>query len=187
MDTLFALTLLAVGIALLIGLATRSNREPPLAGGGSELVRLTAGPVRKVLDGDTLIVQAGWARVTIRLEGIDCPEFDQPWGDVAKYGLIKLVGGRTVHYEIHGVDRYQRTLATLYVWDREESVWLNVNLRMVMLGHAWISPSLPRHLPASRKKELLAVSRWARRKRVGLWNDPAAVPPWQWRNGERVQ
>ncbi len=186
MEAWLALTLLAVGIALLVGMASRSDREARPAGRGDGLVRLTAGPVRKVLDGDTIIVQAGWDRVTIRLDGIDCPEVDQPWGDTAKYGLIKLVGGRTVHYESHGIDRYQRTLATLYVWDREESVWLNVNLRMVMLGHAWVSPVLTKNLPASRKKELQAVSRWARRKRVGLWKHPSPVPPWQWRNGERA-
>ncbi len=186
METWLALTLLVLGILLLIGLASRAAREPVPAGRGGEFVRLKAGPVRDVIDGDTVVVQSGWDRVTIRLDGIDCPEFDQPWGDIAKQGLIKLVGGRTVHYESHGIDRYQRTLATLYVWDREESVWLNVNLRMVMLGHAWISPALPKHLPASRKKELQAVSRWARRKRVGLWKHPSPVPPWQWRNGERA-
>jgi endonuclease YncB( thermonuclease family) len=187
METWLALTLLTLGIALLVGLTSRLAREAAPAGRGNDLVRLTAGPVRKVLDGDTLIVQAGWDRVTLRLDGIDCPEFDQPWGDIAKHGLIKLVGGRTVHYETHGVDRYKRTLATLYVWDREESVWLNVNLRMVMLGHAWVSPAMLEHLPAARRKEMLAVSRWARRKRVGLWNNPAPVPPWQWRNGDRAQ
>ncbi len=187
METWLALTILAIGTVLLAGLASRSNRDGRPAARDSELVRLTAGPVRKVLDGDTVIVQTGWDRVTLRLEGIDCPEFDQPWGDTAKFGLIKLIGGRTVHFETHGIDQYRRTLATLYVWDREESVWLNVNLRMVMLGHAWVSPVLIKNLPATRKQELLAVSRWARRKRVGLWKTAGPVPPWQWRKGERSQ
>lgn len=186
METWLALTLLAIVIVLLLGMASRSSQETGPASRDTDLVRLVAGPVRKVLDGDTLIVQSGRDRVTLRLNGIDCPEVDQPWGDTAKYGLIKLVGGRTVHYERHGVDRYERTLATLYVWDRDESVWLNVNLRMVMLGHAWVSPPLLEHLPTTRRKEMLAVSRWARRKRVGLWNDPSPVPPWQWRSGGRA-
>ena len=187
MEAWLALTVLAIGIVLIVGLASRSAPTAPPTRNGGDLVRLTAGPVRHVIDGDTLIVQAGWERVTIRLDGIDCPESDQPWGDTAKHGLIKLVGGRTVHYEHHGTDRYDRTLATLYVWDRKESVWLNVNLRMVMLGHAWVSPALLEHLRAARRKEMLAVSRWARRKRVGLWNNPSPVPPWQWRNGDRAQ
>ncbi len=185
MEAWLALTLLAVGLVLIVGIALRSERETPSSGRGDGLVRLTAGPVREVLDGDTVIVQVGWDRVTIRLDGVDCPESEQPWGLSAKYGLIKLVGGRTVHFESHGIDRHERTLATLYVWDREESVWLNVNLRMVMLGHAWVSPVLTENLPASRTKELEAVCRWARRNRVGLWSDPAPVPPWQWRKGER--
>ena len=187
METWLALTLLAVGIALIAGLATRSGQATAPSGRGRELVRLDAGPVQKVLDGDTLVVKAGWDRVMIRLDGIDCPEFDQPWGDTAKFGLIKLVGGRTVHYQVHGLDRYKRTLATVYVWDRDESVWLNVNLRMVMLGHAWVSSASLDHLPSARQKELKAVSRWARRNRVGLWRAAAPVPPWQWRNGNRGQ
>lgn len=187
MEAWLALTLVVTGVVLLVGLTTRSTKNTTPTARSAELMRLTAGPVRKVLDGDTLIVQAGWDRVTLRLEGIDCPEFDQPWGDTARFGLIKLVGGRTVHFETHGVDRYQRTLATVYVWDRDESVWLNVNLRMVMLGHAWVSPGLPGNLPATRRNELLAVSRWARRKQVGLWKTAAPVPPWQWRNGVRTQ
>ena len=187
METWLALTLLVVGILLLFGFAPRPTRDAAPRTRGDESGRLNAGPVRSVIDGDTIVVQSGWSPETLRLDGIDCPEFDQPWGDCARDGLIKLVGGRTVHYQRHGVDRYGRTLAALYVWDREESVWLNVNLRMVMLGHAWISPTLPKHLPASRKKEFLAVSRWARRKRVGLWNSASPVPPWQWRSGERAQ
>ena len=187
METWLALTLLALGILLFIGLTAQLGRETVPASRARDCVQLNAGPVRSVIDGDTVVVQSGWNPETLRLDGIDCPEYDQPWGDTARHGLIKLIGGRTVHFERHGVDAYERTLATLYVWERKESVWLNVNLRMVMLGHAWVSQPLLQHLPATRRKEMLAVSRWARRKRVGLWKHSSPVPPWQWRNGERVQ
>src|SRR5262245_28413219 len=68
-----------------------------------------------VMDGDTLIVAKGWSQIMIRLDSIDCPEDGQHWGDIAAYGLIKLVGGRRVVLEEHGLDFHGRTLATIYV------------------------------------------------------------------------
>lgn len=47
-----------------------------------------------IIDGDTVIVAKGWSQIKIRLDSIDCPEDGQYWGDTAKYGLIKLIGGR---------------------------------------------------------------------------------------------
>ena len=69
--------------------------------------------IEHIIDGDTVIVVKNWNKIKIRLDSIDCPEEGQHWGDTAKYGLIKLTGGRKVRLEEHGIDRYERTLATL--------------------------------------------------------------------------
>ncbi|MFN3464024.1 MAG: thermonuclease family protein [Terricaulis sp.] len=142
----------------------------------------TQAKVMKVCDGDTVIVAKGWSRVKIRLDSIDCPEDGQDWGDNAKYGLIKLIGGRTVHLEQYGVDAYGRTLATLYVRRPESGEWQNVNERMVMLGHAWVMRAYYDHLPPDRQQKLNKLEAWARSKKVGLWSAPNPKPPWQWRN-----
>jgi len=71
--------------------------------------------VAHVIDGDTIIAENMWGKIKIRLDAIDCPENDQHWGDVAKYGLIKLVGGKSINIEDHGKDRYGRTLATIFI------------------------------------------------------------------------
>lgn len=139
--------------------------------------------VKWVVDGDTVIVKQGWHQITIRLAAIDCPENGQPWGDTAKYGLIKLIGRESVHLEEYGQDHYGRTLATLYVWHRQKNEWLNVNERMVMLGHAWVTHRLNDHLPPDRQNKLVRLERWARSKHVGLWGTENPVPPWMWRNG----
>ncbi len=145
------------------------------------------GRVRHVIDGDTVIVRRGWGEVRIRLDGIDCPEDGQPWGDIATRGLIKQIGGREVRVEEHGTDRYDRVLATLYVRDRDSGEWRNVNERMVMLGHAWVLRGWLDHLPRSRREQLLRLEGWARRKGVGLWRQPNPVPPWRWRRGDGVR
>ena len=119
--------------------------------------------------------------IRIRLDAIDCPEDGQHWGDTAKYGLIKLIGGRDVRLEEYGQDRYERTLATIFVQHEYESEWINVNERMVTLGHAWVMRMFYDHLPKDRQDKLNRLERWARSKKVGLWQTPDPIPPWKWR------
>ena len=138
--------------------------------------------VRYIIDGDTVIVSKSRREMRIRLYAIDCPEDGQHWGNIAKAGLIKLIGGRDVLIEKHGVDKHGRTLATIYVQGEHRSDWVNVNERMVMLGHAWVMRKCYGHLPTVRQNQLNRLERWARSKRVGLWNTNNPIPPWRWRN-----
>ena len=118
--------------------------------------------------------------IKVRLDSIDCPEDGQHWGDVAKYGLIKLIGGRQVKLEEHGYDSHRRMLATIYAYQKPNN-WLNVNERMVTLGHAWVMRRFYDHLPQDRKNKLNRLEGWAKSKGVGLWKQPDPIPPWQWR------
>jgi micrococcal nuclease len=150
----------------------------------------TVGELRKVnvqhvIDGDTVVVSVFCSEIRVRLYGIDCPEDGQPWGNIATAGLIKMIGGRTVHMETHGLDQYDRTLATIYVKRNHDSEWINVNERMVMLGHAWVMRKYYENLPIKRQNQLNRLERWARSKRVGLWKTDNPIPPWQWRQSRR--
>jgi micrococcal nuclease len=156
-----------------------SHTVPPQEGRATELQRVE---VRHVVDGDTVIVFDSWNESWIRLDAIDCPEEEQPWGSTAKAGLIKLIGGRHVHIETHGVDIHGRKLATIYLQHGRGSEWINVNERMVMLGHAWVMRKYYNHLPRSRQRQLIKLESWARSKRVGLWKTNNPIPPWLWRN-----
>jgi endonuclease YncB( thermonuclease family) len=137
--------------------------------------------VQHVIDGDTVIVATFWQEIRIRLASIDCPEGDQDWGDIAKYGLIKLIGGRKIFFEEHCQDQYGRTVATIYVQSDDEAELMNVNARMVTLGHAWVRRDFDGNLSKERQDELYRLQRWARTKKVGLWNSANPVPPWKWR------
>lgn len=139
--------------------------------------------VQHVVDGDTVIVSGSWWSETwIRLAHIDCPEDGQEWGNIATAGLIKMIGGRHVYLETHGIDVHGRTLATIYV--RSDGQLVNVNERMVMLGHAWVARQWYRDLPERRKQQFDRLERWAKSKRVGLWRTSNPIPPWEWRNGK---
>jgi micrococcal nuclease len=133
------------------------------------------------VDGDTVLITKGSGEVVVRLDSIDCPEGGQDWGDNAKDGLVKLVGGQRVQVEEHGIDDYGRTLATLYIRHSNGQDWQCVNERMVTLGHAWVMRRYYDHLPPDRQDKLNKLEAWAKSKNVGLWSTPNPIPPWQWR------
>lgn len=164
-------------------LETQPAKKQALGGAeiGAIISSLPRARVVEVLDGDTVIVSRAWREEKVRLDSIDCPEDGQHWGDIAAYGLIKLIGGREVRLEEHGFDIYGRTLATLYVWDERNGLWRNVNERMVTLGHAWVMRRFYDHLPRDRQHKLNRLEAWAKSKKVGLWKTPNPIPPWKWR------
>jgi endonuclease YncB( thermonuclease family) len=142
--------------------------------------------VVRVIDGDTVIVSSSWRETKIRLDSIDCPEDGQPWGNIATSGLIKLIGGKKVRIQAHGVDHYGRQIATIYVQEKPGADWINVNEKMVVKGHAWVMRKYYKHLPKNRRDKLNHLEKWAKSKRVGLWRTSNPVPPWLWRNNQRV-
>ncbi len=174
-------TVLVFGAVILIAVFSNSNDDTAGSGRQHQDDKLRSARVHRVIDGDTVIVATDWRMLTLRLEAIDCPEHGQHWGDIARFGLAKLIGGRRIRFEDHGFDRYGRTLATVYVRQHGGDRWTNVNLRMLALGHAWVSRNLYSHLPSHRRKELSRVERWARSRHVGLWRAASPTPPWQWR------
>jgi micrococcal nuclease len=75
------------------------------------------GPVVSVLDGDTLEVLHHQHPERIRLSGIDCPEKGQAYGKRAKQATSELVFGKDVTLQTHGLDKYGRTLADVFLSD----------------------------------------------------------------------
>ena len=131
-----------------------------------------------VADGDTVTVldPARRTQIKVRLTEIDTPERGQPWGSRARQALADKVFRRQVRVASQGEDRYGRTLARLFVGNRD------INREMVREGHAWV------YRRYSSDAWLLEDERVAREGRRGLWSLPVAgrVPPWEWRRGARV-
>jgi endonuclease YncB( thermonuclease family) len=147
----------------------------------ASLLGLGAGPTETlhvrvvgVHDGDTLTALTDDKReLKVRLHGIDAPELGQPFGQASKRALSDLVFGKTVTLHTTGTDRYKRTLARVTVDDIE------VDALMIVTGHAW------HYSRYDHTATLEAAERNARAARRGLWADGDAVPPWEWRKGEK--
>jgi micrococcal nuclease len=124
-------------------------------------------PVISVLDGDTIEVLHNHHPERIRLNGIDCPEKGQAYGNNAKHAASELVFGKEVTLQTYGLDKYGRTLADVRLSDGT-----NVNHTLVKDGWCWW---YRKHAPADTVLERLENE--AREAKKGLWVDPAPVPP----------
>jgi len=128
--------------------------------------------VETVHDGDTVTCLDEQGRPQkIRLQGIDAPEYGQPYGDAARRALAgKLAGGR-VRVEGAARDQHGRLLGTLWIEERD------INRELVAEGWAWAFGGF------APDEELVAAEAAARRQRLGLWADERPVEPRQWRDG----
>ena len=89
----------------------------------------------------------------IRLQGINAPELDEPYGKQAKWALHKLVKGQTITAQPNGEKSYDRIVAKCFLEDGRD-----LAAEMVKMELALDLPNYPdadyKHLetPASRKK-----------------------------------
>ncbi|MEM8594396.1 MAG: thermonuclease family protein [Pseudomonadota bacterium] len=131
-----------------------------------------------VIDGDSVKVLYEGRDYTLRLQGIDAPELDQPMGDEAHERLNAWVAYRRVTIQVLAQDRYKRWLVRMTHAERD------VNLAMVEAGLAWCYVShTQKHSAFSQACERAEDS--ARSDRLGLWADEQPMKPSQWRKTQR--
>jgi endonuclease YncB( thermonuclease family) len=135
------------------------------------------GRVTRVLDGDSFRVMQGGTTATIRLYGIDCPEYDQRSGQEAKALTKALVQGKIVSIEPMDTDRYGRIVALV------QSRGRLVNGELVRNGLAWVYPRYCLAQPICR--DLGHLERDARNQGLELWQEEKPVPPWLWKRRTR--
>ena len=108
--------------------------------------------------------------IRLRLNGIDTPERGQPFGNNAKDYLSQTIGGKMVRLTTYETDRYDRTIADVYLGDNTF-----INRELVKRGLAW------HYKEYSDDPRLAENEREARLQKLGLWSDSRHVAPWDWR------
>ena len=146
--------------------------------GGASGPRLGAGEavVKRVVDGDTIVVHVGGRDERVRLIGVDTPETVDPRKPVQCYGKEAsdhtkglLPAGTAVRLErdAEARDRYDRLLAYVY----RESDGLFVNLELARDGYALLLTIPPNVTYVDQLRAAVADARHAGR---GLWSSCAA-------------
>jgi len=133
-----------------------------------------SGKVVGVKDGDTIEMMINNKRVVVRLEGIDCPEKGQAFGNKAKSFTSDLVFGKEVSVNITSYDRFKRAIAVVYMSGNKV-----LNEELLKAGMAW-------HFKKYNQDAVWArLETKARKSKIGLWSDPNPVPPWEFRKSRR--
>lgn len=127
-----------------------------------------------VYSGDSIVVSmSDGKQLKVRMEGIDCPELDQLYGDSAKLATVGLCFKKNVRIDKVGLDTYGRTLAFVYIGD------LCLNKELLRLGMAW------HYKQYSNDPELAKLEDEARLNKVGLWSQTNPQAPWDFRHDKK--
>lgn len=133
------------------------------------------GKVVKIKDGDTFVLLlADKSEVTVRLAYIDCPEKGQSYYQKAKDYTSTMIFGSNIKCLLLKKEKYQRFLGVAYLPDDSQ-----LNEILVRQGWAWDYKAYSAHT----RMQLLEQK--AREERLGLWQDAAPQPPWEFRKKRR--
>lgn len=124
--------------------------------------------LKKVIDGDTVIILDQGKTYRLRLLDIDAPESQQTYGKQSKRHLMALCDGK-ITVQARGIDSYGRTLGHLYCNHIDASKY------QVAQGMAWFNRRY------SSRTELASLQQQAQQHTLGLWQQANPTPPWVWR------
>lgn len=128
--------------------------------------------VLRVIDGDTIDVQHNNNSYRIRVEGIDAPESNQPFGWEATVFLHELIHDKEVYISVSDIGKYERHVGK--VLDKDFN---NIAENMLANGYAW-------YLPEEKEfdESLKALQTQAQENKTGLWGGKRPIHPKTWRD-----
>jgi len=131
-----------------------------------------AAKVIGISDGDSITVLVGKSEIKVRVDGIDCPEKKQAFGNRARVFTSNFCFGKMVIIKKKKNDRYGRLVARVICDGKDLSE------ELLKAGMAW-------HFKKYDKSPVLSrLELEARNKRIGLWSDPNPIAPWCFRKPE---
>lgn len=135
------------------------------------LAQTISGKIISVKDGDTVVLLKDGKQIVIRLEHVDAPEHNQPFGYKAKRFVLNFCYRKTVTVISKGErDRNGRWIAEIFYNNQ------NLGKELVRNGLAWHFKRF------SKNNNYAQLEIEARKKKIGLWQEQNPVAPWNWRD-----
>jgi micrococcal nuclease len=132
------------------------------------------GRIIGVSDGDSVsLLDEKNVVFKIRLNGIDAPEKKQDFGNASKNFIGDLIYDKFVWVRTNGLDRYGRTIGTIYL--NENMIGKSVNEMSLENGMSWHYKKYDKNILWSN------IELKAKEDKVGLWKLPNPIPPWSFR------
>jgi endonuclease YncB( thermonuclease family) len=129
-----------------------------------------------VTDGDTIrVLTANKQQIRVRLAFVDAPEKGQAFGQRAKQAMSDLAFGKDLELRPHTTDSYGRQVARIFIDNQDAGLEL---LKQVL---CWVYQKYVTEAPPEIQISYRAAQAEAQSDKLGLWQDAAPVPPWEWR------
>lgn len=134
------------------------------------------GNVIKNHDGDTITLSTDDRGIfNVRLSGADTPETGQAYWRVARDRLHQLIADKPITVRCYKQDWRKREVCHASV-DGTDSA-----LVLVKEGLAWFAFMFTDELTPTMRSAYKEAESQARLQRIGLWQEPEPMPPWQCR------
>jgi endonuclease YncB( thermonuclease family) len=140
---------------------------------------ITSVKVKKIIDGDTILVVNGQGNIKVRLWGIDTPEYRQPYSKAAARFTRKLLQNTTVDLIVKDWDDYGRMVALVKMADGQ-----SVNELLIKSGYAWVHIYYCKEPVCQTWKN---YEKDARASNLGLWQEAEAIAPWVWKRQNKYR
>ena len=162
-----------------LGVVGQDATEPATYTFGLEHVSIH-GRITGIVDGDTInVLILAKRQIRVRLAFVDAPEKGQAFGQRAKAAMSELVFGKEVKLRPHTIDRYGRLIARVLI-DNQDA-----GLELLKQGLCWVYEKYVGEASAEIQTSYRDAQDAAQAERVGLWQDPDPIPPWEWRKAEK--
>jgi len=139
------------------------------------------GKVIEVSSGDVITIFNLNRPVRVKLLGVDAPEMNQAFGDVAKKHLTDLVFDKAVLAQYSGISADSSLTGRVLLNDAD------VGAQMIRDGAAWFDPNSSDQLAATDREVYQQSEQAARSERRGLWQDANPTAPWEFVKAERLR
>jgi len=155
------------------------------------IAEVLVGTVVGVADGDTVtVLDAERRQHKVRLQGIDAPERRQAFSEKAKQALSDLVFRREVEVHWEKRDRYGRIVGKVLVAPATCAQppcarTVDAALELIRGGLGWWYRHYAKEQSPEDRRRYEAAEARARQAKKGLFSDPHAQPPWEFRKAKR--
>lgn len=129
------------------------------------------GQVVAVSDADTIKVSSFGRIIKVRLNGVDSPDKYQTYSQEAIEFTENIALGKRVMVITNDEEMLDWTVADVILSDKT-----NLGRELIKAGFAWWNI----HLFEDKTLQMLEME--ARNKKLGLWQDKLALPPWEFSN-----
>lgn len=131
------------------------------------------GKVIDVSSGDLITISNMKRPVRVKLVGVDAPEMDQVFGDLARRHLADLIHDKNVVVDYSGIAADGSVVGRVLLNDAD------VGAQMIRDGAAWFDPNNVSQLSVEDRELYQQSQQAARGERRGLWQVENPTAPWE--------